>query len=265
MRSMKKIKVLLSLMVIIFAVFYLSIRLKTNGNISLKSTPSPRALGASEEVGNLHEFNFKGKTYVFDYFVVDNIDNLVLIPNFQEKSTAKNLMADNKCKALASGGFYTKDRKPIGLFVYDGKKMKDRVENSFLNAVLSINDFGTPRIMRETPRDHLRTAIQTGPFLIENSFLLKNTIKNDEMKRRMIALVTGENKLVFLVIYSSDNVYTGPYLLDIPQSLDLLNKKYDLGIADAVNLDGGSASAFYSKDTGLSELSFIGSAFCLKN
>jgi len=265
MRSMKKIAVLLSLVVIIFVLFYLSVRLKTNSDVSPKSTPSPRALGASEEVGNLHEFDFRGKTYMFDYFVVDNIDNLVLIPNFQEKSTAKNLMADNKCRVLANGGFYTKDRKPIGLFIYDGKKMKDRVENSFFNAVLSINDFGTPRIMRETPKDHLRTAIQTGPLLIENSFLLKNSIKNDEMKRRMIAFVTGENKLVFLVIYSSDNVYNGPYLSDTPQILGLLNKKYNLGIADAVNLDGGSASAFYSKGTSLSELSFIGSAFCLKN
>lgn len=249
---------------VILAVFYLSVRLKTNNNVFLKPTPSPMALGISEESGNLHEFNFKGEAYAFDYFTVNDIDNLVLIPNFQEKSSAKDLMTDNKCRALASGGFYTKDRKPIGLFIYQGKKVRDKIENSLFNAILSINDFGIPRITRETPSGHLMTTVQTGPLLIENSFSLKNNIKNDEMKRRMVALVTSENKLMFLVIYNSRNVYSGPYLSDTPQILDLLNRKYDLEIADAVNLDGGSASAFYSEGTKLSELAFIGSAFCLK-
>ena len=157
--------------------------------------------------------------------MVNDVDSLILIPNFQERSTVRNLVVDNKCRALVSGGFYTKDHKPVGLFIHNGEELKGEIENSFFNAVLSINDFGTPRITRKAPKDHLMTAVQTGPFLIENSFLLKNNIKNDEMKRRIIALVTGENKLMFLVIYDPDSVYSGPYLSDVPQILGLLDEE----------------------------------------
>ena len=37
-----------------------------------------------------------------------------------------------------------------------------------------------------------------------------------------------------------------------------------LGCLDAINLDGGAASSFYTKNFSLTELSFVGSFFCVK-
>lgn len=265
MGNMKKFVILIIFTFIAGGVFLAINRHNVDRNLSADFTPAPKTLGV-KEVGEAYQIKDKDRIYNFDYFMVENTDNLSLIPNFQERSTAEDLLIDHKCKKLISGGFYTKEHKPIGLFIFDGgnQRLRNVTKNSLFNSVLSINDFGIPRITRNVPKDHLVIALQSGPLLIENSFLIKNSVKNDGSARRIIGAVTGKNKLMFLAIYDPKNVYDGPVLTDLPRILADLNEKYNLGIADAVNLDGGSASAFYAGEIKLSELTFIGSAFCLK-
>jgi len=80
----------------------------------------------------------------------------------------------------------------------------------------------------------------------------------------VISAVTGDNKLIFMVIYDPKSVFLGPELVDLPQIVSLVSAENDLNIADAINLDGGSASAFKSRDFSLSEISPVGSFFCLQ-
>lgn len=91
------------------------------------------------------------------------------------------------------------------------------------------------------------------------------SVKNDKQARRVVAGVTGENKLIFLVFYDNNQYYSGPYLNDLPDLVDKTGKSLDLNIADAINLDGGSASAFISDDIKLTELTPVGSFFCISN
>jgi hypothetical protein len=80
----------------------------------------------------------------------------------------------------------------------------------------------------------------------------------------MIAMVTGDNKVIFMSIYNESSKFMGPYLADLPQILEIAQDKIGFLIADAINLDGGSASAFYFRDFQLSEASPIGGFFCVK-
>ncbi|KKW11013.1 MAG: hypothetical protein UY49_C0010G0009, partial [Microgenomates group bacterium GW2011_GWC1_49_7] len=78
----------------------------------------------------------------------------------------------------------------------------------------------------------------------------------------MVAAKTGEGFL-FLTVYKEDSVFEGPLLADLPKVIQKINTEENLGIVDALNLDGGSASAFDNGETSLSELTPVGSLFCV--
>jgi len=199
--------------------------------------------------------------FTFSWFQT-NTDSLKLIPNFDEKNFSKEVIQNNKCRFLSNAGFYSKESKPIGLFVTDKQTLSNWQENLLLDGILSINDIATPRITREAPKDTLRIALQTGPIVKENAGYVNLKIQNDSEARRVIAGVTGENKLFFLVIYKTNSEYLGPLLGDLPVALKKFEEKSGIIFADIINLDGGAASTFYSPDKNLSEINSTGAFFC---
>lgn len=90
------------------------------------------------------------------------------------------------------------------------------------------------------------------------------TSPDDAHARRMIVAKTMDNAYLFLAIYSNESVFSGPTLNELPNVVATLNAKEQLGITDALNLDGGDASALYNGKTQLSELAPVGSLFCIK-
>jgi len=208
------------------------------------------------------EIVYNDTAYAFSWFEVSDLDSLKLIPNFEAKSISREVKENNGCKFLVNAGFYTKENSATGLFVTEGKTMFPFRENSLFNGVLSVNDLAVPRITRGVPVDHLKTAIQSGPLLIENASVQKLSLVRDEKARRTVAFVTGENKLYFAAVYSPLSVFEGPLLADLPTLLDLFGKKTNLVAADAINLDGGTASAFLTSEVTLTEVSSVGSFFC---
>lgn len=210
------------------------------------------------------DFDFEDQELGVAWIEVEAPEQLELHANFEERLTGEEAFEKNKCKSLVSAGFYTKENTPLGLFVSKGIMLEDQKQNNFINGFLTINYFDIPRITFEYPKDLLKIGLQSGPILIENSFDEQLSIINDENARRVVAAVTGENSLVFLIIYGKENVFDGPYLSDLPQVLKVIEEKIKIIFADAINLDGGTASAFYTDDFKLSELSPIGSYFCVK-
>jgi len=156
----------------------------------------------------------------------------------------------------------TKNFRPLGLLVIDHKQISLWRESDLFNGLFSVNDFDTPRITREVPADPLRIAIQSGPLLYENG--AKVLIKSSrDFSRRVVVAVTGENKPVFFVFYDETNFLEGPTLEELPDLIDRINQNYSLGIADALNLDGGTASLFFSNRINLNEVAKVGSVFCI--
>lgn len=211
---------------------------------------------------NKTEVNYNDVSYSFSWFEVGNLDSLKLIPNFEQKLTSQEVKEGNNCKFLVNAGFYTKENTASGLFVTVGKTMFPFQQNSLFNGVVSVNDLGVPRITRGVPVDHLQTAVQSGPILIENASPQKLSLVRDERSRRTVAFVTGENKLYFAVVYSPTTAFEGPLLADLPTLLDLFGKKTNLLPADAINLDGGTASVFLTPEVSLTEAVSVGGFFC---
>lgn len=221
-------------------------------------------LGAPTIIANTQDILHNGVTYRAQWFEVENAEQIFLGNNLVEKLPASKIYQSQNCQYLINAGFYTTDDKPIGYFLSDGKVLRSEIVNSTFNGFFSTNDFATPRITNALPSDHLMLALQSGPILIENSFFQKISINNDKPARRSIVATTGENNTVFIVIYDPESQFNGPFLSDLPEILKAFQLKVNLVFADALNLDGGTASAFYAPETSLSELSPIGSYFCIK-
>ena len=232
-------------------------------NSSSSPTPPP-AYGEGENLDNLQKIKWDDKEYAISIIKVQNISLFKLLPNFTEKLTASDAKEKYACNELISGGFYLEDSTPTGLFISEGKVIKNWIKNNLLNGVLSVNDFDTPRITFEVPKDHLRIALQTGPVLIENAKILKLSLIKDDPARRVVGAITGDNTLYFLIIYNENQVFDGPFLKDMPNVISEIQKDTGIVFADAINLDGGSASAFYSDEVNLAEMSPVGSFFCIK-
>jgi len=210
------------------------------------------------------EIKIDERTFEAQFVVVDNAADILLLPNFEEKQTSQELLERAGCRVLFNGGYYTPEGYPTGLFVTESKQLKKYINSSLSNAVYSINDFETPRITRLVPQDSLRVALQNGPLLIENDTPIKLGSKSIEEDRRVVVGITGNNETVFVVIYDTTSVFLGPRLEDLPRALEIFEDTSEVDLADAMNLDGGTASAFISQDLALRELSHIGSYFCIK-
>lgn len=191
-----------------------------------------------------------------------NPQTLQLIPNFTDKLSSSEVIAKYNCHFLSNAGFYSKDNNPLGLFIESGNTLSDFQENPLFNGILSINDMATPRVTSDIPQDHLDIALQTGPIIKENNSYQTLKIIQDDEARRVMAGVTGENKLYFVVAYKTGSEYLGPKLADMPREMQSFEEKTGIKFADVINLDGGAASTFNTDSLHLSEFNPVGSFFC---
>lgn len=255
MSCMKKL-LLLSIIILPLLIFGILI-LKNKSTTPQKSgaqnlAPSPLPTSNSININSLK----------ISWYEINNVDNLKLIPNFSEKLSSKEVIEKNNCKFLSNGPFYSKDDKPLGLFIANNQTIATWRENPLFDGILSINDMATPRITRNIPQDNLVNAIQTGPIIKENNQFQTLKIQEDKESRRIVAAITGENKLFFLTVYNPNSEYSGPFLANLPTVLKDFEEKSKIVFADIINLDGGSASTFNTESFNLSEINHSGAFFC---
>ena len=95
------------------------------------------------------------------------------------------------------------------------------------------------------------------------------SIKDDKAARRIVIGKTQANEIYLLAITDEANVNSGPQLADLPTIFHELNQNPILNLKskflNLINLDGGSASAFYAENGAtLTELTSVGSFLCGK-
>lgn len=202
--------------------------------------------------------------YTYSLIRVSSTSAITLIPNFSEKIDTRSLVDANGCSAAINGGFYDTAGKPLGFFFTNNRILGKQIQSALLNGYFWADATGTALISTDLPSNiSYRFALQTGPMLLFNGQTMPLAIQNDEPARRMVAAKTRDNTYVFLTVYDENSVYGGPLLSDLPSAVEEISNQEKLRIADAINLDGGSASAFYNGDIMLSELTPVGSMFCI--
>ena len=206
---------------------------------------------------------FSGMTYAYGLLPAAG-KNISLIPNFEKRLPSETLLSSHSCTALINGGFYDTTYKPLGYFFTDGKEISPSRKSALFNGYISVSDNGIASISADPP-DSPGIALQSGPILMQNTDVMPLKIIHDEHARRMIAAVTAEGAIVFITVYNPESVFEGPLLGDLPVILRDIAKRESIHIEEALNLDGGSASAFYTATVKLSELTPVGSVFCIKS
>jgi hypothetical protein len=194
--------------------------------------------------------------------------SMILIPNFTEKQFGEILVATNSCDMAINGGFYTGAGKPLGLFTTKTNQFGKAVISNVANGFFWENNFGERFMDRQPPEASIQPTFifQTGPYMpVINKRL---SLINDGQSRRSLLGITNENKFYAISVLGQENNLSGPYLADIPVIFALPEIQKVLPLVTVLNLDGGSASFFYSKDEfgelALSSLSPIGSLLCVK-
>jgi exopolysaccharide biosynthesis protein len=249
--------ILLLLLAAIVTVF-LVIRFNTQ-NSETHADPVPVTTPASSKPA--HTITYDNREFAYEYFIVENYKSIRLIPNFETPVNAETIVKDNACIHAINAGFYGKNSKPIGLWKNDETALGNADANPLLNGFYSIQD-NKPAIGYDVPVNP-RLAFQSGPILLHDGSPVKLAIRNDEPARRMIAGTASGGASVFLTVYDLLSPLRGPYLNDLPAIVHLVTKQIEIPFTMAINLDGGSASAYYSDNTGVWEINPVGSLLCV--
>ncbi len=203
---------------------------------------------------------WQDRNYAYEKIVVTNSKNLTLIPNYDDHLIASDIFLGHSCLAGVNGGFYAENYNPLGLVSIDNVLLQTEHSNSLFNGFLSI---GAINSIASNYSEGSRIILQSGPLLLKAGEPIALSIVNDKPARRVVVGKTDQH-LVFLVIFKGETEVLGPYLSELPDVVKTISNKEGLNLQDAMNLDGGRASTFYSQDLSLPELDPVGSVFCVK-
>ena len=140
---------------------------------------------------------------------------------------------------------------PLGWFTYEGEQIQRVKSSSLFNGFVWLSQSRELRISRQKPVGEVSWGFQSGPIVVEDGKTIALKIRDDRPARRSVIGVDKDGRVVF--------VHTDPVNL-----AELPGKIAELNLITAINLDGGSASAFYSPDEFISESSPVGSWLCVK-
>lgn len=231
---------------------------------SLTPTPTPLIVP-----NGIHlKINFQKMKYSIFVVKVKSTDKISLIPNFKENMLAGDIVASNSCKIAINGGFYTTTNTPLGLFIANKKILGKQVKSLLVNGFFWQEKNNIRSIAKLLPVNYkdFDFILQTGPFMQVAAQKIK--LINDENARRSLIGIDQDNNIYLIAIVNSDNHYDGPLLSDVPLIFSLPSVQTYLPLTYLINLDGGSASFFFSKDNKnefiLSSLSPVGSIICIR-
>lgn len=209
-----------------------------------------------------HSISFAGNQYAYDT-VEAKSTGVSLIENYAAKREFTEILKSASCSAGTNAGFYDESNRPLGLVVTGGTIVHPAISSDLLNGFFFIMKNGDAGISSRPP-EQSDLALQSGPILIQNDNALPLQINNDEFARRAaIGILTNKNVLL-MVIYNPISVFEGPKLSDLPAIISLIANKESVTLSSAINLDGGTASAFQSRGVTFSELKPVGAVICVR-
>jgi uncharacterized protein YigE (DUF2233 family) len=181
------------------------------------------------EVASLDLALFSMKTFALR--VIDNPDGA-----FDLAGAA----AREKCGAGVNGGYFDPAFAPLGLRVEGGQIVRPMLRARLMTGVL-LSAPGLIQILRVadySPRRKAIAAVQCGPLLVDGGLPVKG-LDRTRAARRTFALVAADRAALGICSETS--------LADVAQILSALRFENGLKVSRALNLDGGSSSAFWFK------------------
>jgi hypothetical protein len=153
--------------------------------------------------------------------------------------SSPDIMSREKCAAGVNGGYFSADFTPIGLLISDGRMIAPLQRARLISGVLSASARGVRilRVREFSPREKIDAAVQCGPFLVDHYERVRGLDDSSAARRTFAA--TAMNDRALLAVCSEISLAELATILTTTRLAD------DLKIQRALNLDGGSSSAFW--------------------
>jgi exopolysaccharide biosynthesis protein len=160
----------------------------------------------------------------------------------QNQDGANNLaeaMTGEKCLAGVNGGYFDADFAPIGLRIVDGQMVAPLQRARLITGALMASARGVQivRVREFSRKQKVNAALQCGPFLVDLGKHVRG-LDDSHLARRTWA-ATGTNDRALLGVCSEIS------LAELANILATTALAEDFKIQRALNLDGGSSSAFW--------------------
>ena len=149
------------------------------------------------------------------------------------------MMKREKFVCGVNGGYFDTEFKPIGLRVADGTTFSPLRRARLITGILLQSDRGIDviRVSEFSRTKKTVAAIQSGPFLVEGNKRIRG-LNDSQLARRTFAGIAANDRA--LLGFSSD-----VSLAELANILATAPILPDSKIRRAMNLDGGSSSAFW--------------------
>ena len=162
------------------------------------------------------------------------------------KGSAQDLAeASRSVGAIAgcNGGFFTKEFAPLGLMIADGKRTGVFEKGPLLTGVLMVRKSKPLMLWREEFSDSssITEFLQAGPRLVSNGVAVKGLQTGKSRSRTFVMTDSAGHWGIGLCLYSS--------LAELADMLASGKVITEFEVARALNLDGGSSSGLWTRDT----------------
>jgi exopolysaccharide biosynthesis protein len=149
------------------------------------------------------------------------------------------MMRHEKCLAGVNGGYFNENFAPLGLRIANGQMIAPLQRARLITGVLVASPRGV-QIVRSrefSRRLGVTAAIQCGPFLVDRGQPISG-LNDSHLARRTFAATTSSSRALV-------GVCSKVSLAELAKILATTSLAEDLKIERALNLDGGSSSAFW--------------------
>jgi Phosphodiester glycosidase len=191
------------------------------------------------ENGNAHE------RAVVDLAIFSTKSCTLRVIDNRASEILSETMAREKCVAGVNGGYFSPDFAPIGLLISGGEIVAQLQRVRLITGVLSASARGVQilRTREFSLQGKVNAAVQCGPFLVDHYERVRGL--DDSTSARRTFAVTATNDRALLGVCSEISLAELATILATTRLAD------DLKIQRALNLDGGSSSAFwFARETG---------------
>jgi exopolysaccharide biosynthesis protein len=148
------------------------------------------------------------------------------------------VMRRENCLAGVNGGYFDPEDKPVGLEISDGKVIAPLRKARLLSGVIIASN-GRVQLLRVTeysPKRRPTAALQCGPFLVDRGQVVPG-LNDTRAARRTFVVTSGPDRAAI-------GFCSGVTLAQLGKILATPGVTGDLKVQRALNLDGGSSSAF---------------------
>jgi hypothetical protein len=149
------------------------------------------------------------------------------------------MMKREKCVVGINGGYFDTEFNPIGLRVDDGRTLSPLRRARLITGILleSNGHIGVIRVSEFSTTKKIVAAVQAGPFLVEGSKAIRGLNDSQEARRTFAAIAANDRGLL--------GVCSNVSLAELANILVTVSVAGNSKIRWAMNLDGGSSSAFW--------------------